>query len=300
MENTMNCFQFKSYLFDWLNRSADQQTFKMLENHLQQCRQCHTLMTHHQVILSLIESQPLSTLPESLKKEPFSTALPRLTSMPFSLSRWQRIPWYVRVLLESGLIVLGVITLVSSTPKLREIYENQIEKNFKNLEDHSPVLEELSLQEKQVTQNQELNEQSSELKAQEDELNGEDESVDSLPSSSGAQLWRFTLKTVTPDELRVEIIKVLGQFQLTTKNTASLGIQVPGGIEFNFLFPSEQIPELKKKLEALTPKSTQNQQDSEHPSGQEAFTWYRVQSKKKLPSGKAQVIIWLSQPHIGG
>ena len=301
MENSINCFQFKSHLSDFLSHSADPKILETLHAHLEQCKPCHTHHHHHQTILSLLENQPTSTLPKSLREAPFSAALPRMTSMPFSVSRWQKIPWYLRVLLECGLIVTGVITLVSSTPKLRELYENHIEKNLKTLEDPTIAFEDLSLQEKEVTQTPEnLTQESMDSGSESTELNGEDESTSSNSNLSGSQLWRFTLKTVSPDELRAEILKVLNKFSPPIKTAGALGVQVPGGIEFNFLLPTDQINDLKKQLHELTQNTTIHQQSIPSGAGSDAFTWYRVHSKKKLPTGKAQVIIWISQPHAGG
>jgi hypothetical protein len=135
-----------------------------------------------------------------------------------------------------------------------------------------------------------------------DELSGEDDSEEKNPRELAnaihvgrSELWRFTLKTVSPDELRPQVIQGLTSVGLSPQSQDLGGTQVPGGIEFDMTVPQKLVPEIKYILEKLAPPS---KVDTSRPrSGKETFTWYKVKSKRKLPEGTSQVVIWLSQPN---
>ena len=299
MENSLNCFQFKKMSVDFFTSDLNDMHTDALRNHFNQCSACQELSAHYQIIQSILKNHPQAALPPTLKAAPFSAALPKLPSGSVSSSRWERSPWYMRILIQTSLIVFCVTALVSSTPKLREIYETQIERNLHDLQETPSLHEDSTLADQKVLMESSYNSNHAELESTEDSLDGEDDFA-STSKSGHSQLWRFTLKTVSPDELRVDILKLLSKFDLTPKSSGLSGIQVPGGIEFNFLLASEQISSLKNELQRLAPPDstfTSTSTGQTQSPGSESFTWYKVHSKKKLPDGKAQVIIWISQPH---
>jgi hypothetical protein len=101
------------------------------------------------------------------------------------------------------------------------------------------------------------------------------------------------LKTVSPDELRPKVIQALIEMNIPNTTVGINGMQVPGGIEFDLVLPQSAVPNIKKALQKLTPHSNDSQDES---SASESFSWYKVKSKRKLPEGKSQVVIWLAQP----
>lgn len=297
MENSLNCFQFKKKSSDLFNSDGDQTHITALHQHAHQCSSCQELISHYRIIQSILKNHPQATLPPTLKSAPFSAVLPKLTSSSISASSWDRSPWYIKIPIQTSLIVIGITALVSSTPKLREVYETQIERNLQDLQETASIHEDLTPADQKTPQVSTHDSDQAELDSTEDPLDGEDDSSSSSKLGH-SQLWRFTLKTVSPDELRLDVLKILSPLNLTPKSSGLSGIQVPGGIEFNFLLASEQISNLKNDLQRLVqPGSNTPQASQPHSISPETFTWYKVHSKKKLPEGKAQVIIWISQPH---
>ena len=293
MENSLTCFEFKKSIPDFLDQRLSYSLQGSTQAHFNACTSCQTLLQHYQIIQATLKNHPQSVMPQELKEKPLSPVIPQLHSEVLHSLHWERSPWYIRLLTQASLIVLSIVTLISSTPKLRELYEVQIEKNLSELKEPSPSRQEISLQDSEHLSESQASPELLESNSNEDDFDGED---DFHPTSKmgASQLWRFTLKTVSPDELRLEVLKVLEKFNVSQKNLRSLGIQVPGGIEFDFLFDAEQIGKLKDELQHIA----QQPSPSSNPTpGTESFTWYKVHSKKKLPEKKSQVIIWISQPH---
>jgi hypothetical protein len=70
------------------------------------------------------------------------------------------------------------------------------------------------------------------------------------------------------------------------------GVNAPGGIQFDLLVPQSAVARLKQELLQLAPPPPDGLADT--PAG-ETFTWYKIKSKRKIPAGKARVVIWISQ-----
>ena len=283
-------------------------------------------------ILEAINNLPQYPLPPSLKEAPLSLKLPRPETFRLSLLRLDRIPWYLRLLIESAGMIVIILTAISFAPKIRNFYEKKMEENLSDFKDDWKDDWELAKEDSgenpeealDSTQKAGVAATSEDLHSQ-DEVAGEDESHGE--SEGGKQnapdksyLWRFTLKTVSPDELRPQVARVLKDLNIPVKAAQSYGVQVPGGIEFDVMVPSETVAELQKALEKLVPPSINvashdssalgsevahadapplsetTQGISGKPFGGDQFTWYRVKSKKPIPAGKSKVVIWLAQP----
>ncbi len=324
----MNCFQWQNHSSDYLDGNMPTHLKQKADDHLKQCRDCRQHYHHYRLILTSITRQPMKTLPASLKKAPLRLAVPRPQSIRIRLSQWERIPWYLRTLLEGVGIVFIILIAISSAPKLRTLYEKNIERSlndFKESLDITPPLAEeidLSVPPSQEKQSADLGSTPS----SEDAVSGEDEAEEAAPSEINApvgksQLWRFTLKSVSLDEIRPQVVKTLKDLGISPHSTGAAkiaeteGLQVPGGIEFNLILPDNQIPGLKNALEKLvthpleqgtlasgassgsTSGAGPGSGPSTGPSGNDNFSWYRVKSKRGLPEGKSQVVIWLAQPN---
>jgi|GEM_PF-4304549 len=111
-------------------------------------------------------------------------------------------------------------------------------------------------------------------------------------STGQSEVWRFHIKTDSPEEVRAEIMGIFKELNMKPTGPRAEGIEAPGGIQIDFLAAQSVVPDLKRKLEhlALTPGSG----DIDLPF-QEAFTWYKSRSKAVIPAGQIRVVIWLSQ-----
>ncbi|NDD91058.1 hypothetical protein EBZ37_03110, partial [bacterium] len=116
---------------------------------------------------------------------------------------------------------------------------------------------------------------------------------------TSSQLWRFNIRTDSPQELRSKIHHTLQKAGALPSSRFIHGIAVPGGIQFDALVPLEKIENLKEELatfanKKITSGNQQAEPEVERPLPSSPFTWFRNRSKRPLPAGSARVIIWLS------
>ncbi len=294
----MNCFEWSNHSSDYLDGTLSKSTQDQADEHLKVCPDCTERLQHYRFIVSSISHQAKSPLPASLQKTPFTILLPHIDRATFHSSPLERIPWYIRTILEAIGIVLAVLLAISSTPKIKALYEKSLEKNLNDFHENLNVTEPIAdlthsnipaLDEKLPTLS---TDPASPLG--ESEISGEGEEEEDKIHVAGSQLWRFTLKTVSPDEVRPQVVQSLTELGVSPQTPGLGGTQVPGGIEFTLILNQSLIPHIKHTLEHLAPHSEGKTAES---PGSENFSWYRVKSKHKLPEGKSQVVIWLSQPH---
>lgn len=294
LEPTMDCFKWQCQFGDYLGGALPPLVTRAADPHLESCKNCLNHSRHYRLIIDSIARQPKLKLPEALKKSPLKRDLPKLHLSRNSLAQWERIPWYIRTLLEGISIVLIVMIGVSYAPKLRSLYEGQIEKNLSDFRESPNLTEPLgenletelpALQAVLSTTGQ---------PGDGDELAGEDEETTDNIHVGKSELWRFSLKTVSPDEIRPQIIKALTEMKIPANTPGLGGVKVPGGIEFDLILPQGHVANIKHALEKLVPKSAEPPNEK---AGTGNFSWYRVKSKHQLPEGMSKVVIWLAQPN---
>lgn len=295
----MNCFEWVSRSSDYLDGTLIGTKKQEADAHLDECSECHQKFQRYRQILSSIAAQPRSSLPISMRKAPFSSVLPRL-DLGLNHSRWQRIPWYIRTPLEATGIVLLTLAGVSIGPQVRTIYEKKIEKNLGDLSqaftDSSPQdapANSSALATQPINSAEDPNKTSDEFSSEGDETGTQDSESEDIKVGN-SDIWRFILRTDSPQDLRPKISAILktlagGEPQISNKIE---GILAPGGIQFDMVLLQSAVPKLKRQLFELAPPTPEGLVDT--PAG-ETFTWYKIKSKQKIPSGKARVVIWISQ-----
>lgn len=290
----MSCFQWQSRVSDYLDGALDSSLKSEAERHAHDCKTCGERLQHYQAILKKLSEQPRLSLPPALKKNLKKTSVPKLELLWLNFGRWDKLPWYLRTCVEGLGIVVLVLIGISSAPRIRTLYEKSIEHSLSDYKDnmnlHAQTGEGEAIPPLEVAAHS-----TQDGHASEDDIAGE---ADSAPVETGhsgrSQLWRFSLKTVSPDELRPLVVKALTELKIPPTAPGLGGIQVPGGIEFDLIVPETIVSELKEVLHKLVAKPGEVRTDSEK---SENFSWYRVHSKQKLPDGKSKVVIWLSQPN---
>lgn len=301
MESLISCFSWQNHTSDYLDHSLPEETKRQLDIHLKQCEDCEKRLEHYRVLLNTISTLPKPTL------SPHSIILKRVSGI--HIPRWDYVPWYIRSLIHGLSIVALVLIGISSVPKIRSIYEKKIEKTLSEFRESAQISEPHDDNNPSIPPTQEHAEDSLNSSERGDEISGEDDSPedteDSLPAGKvgKSQLWRFTLKTVTPDELRPQVVKTLIALGVPSQTPGLAGLQVPGGIEFDLVLPQNFVLNIKQELQKLATKSLikpiSSESNIDHQSEEKEnnhFSWYRVKSRRKLPEGKSQVVIWLSQP----
>lgn len=308
MEQPLDCFKWHSHCSDYLDGTLPDSLKREADEHLVACRDCGERYKHFRLILSSIAGQPRAMMPAAIRKAPLSSAWARagaareLTRWRFwtRLPRWEYVPWYLRTVIEGTGIVLIILVGITSAPKIRTLYEKSVDRNLTDfregtsLEDTAEaVVPPLLTLPVKLTELDPKADPAGAAKS-EDEISGEDDAEEESPKAGRSQLWRFTLKTVSPDELRPLVIKTLTELGIPSETTGLGGMQVPGGIEFDLILPDASVPNIKHSLSKLTPRLSEQSNSAAAP-GPDNFSWYKVKSKRKLPAGSSQVVIWLSQ-----
>lgn len=314
MERKIECFEWQYHAGDYIDGTLESVEKSMGDLHLSQCKECSSRLEHYQWIVSSVERLPKQELPPQIAKTQMAKAFKRFDWSRFKVSRWDRLPWYFRVGVETLGIVIVILVGISSGPKIRNLYEKKIDRNLNDFKENpnspdpnDPLIEEAGLTNAlpgaalgtQVAQNIHTGTDNFT-----DDGENEEEADEGRPSvsediSSGkdlaanTKLWHFSLKSVSPDEIRPLVVSTLLKLGIPTTTEGIQGTLVPGGIEFDFFLTPTLIPTLKTELQKLAPA------DKKAAPGllgmTDSFSWYRMKSKKKIPPGKSQVVIWISQ-----
>ena len=289
------------FCFDWQSRSSDYLDGTLIasqkreaDEHLDLCPACSDRYKHYRLILTSIASQPRSALPVPIRKSPFSVALPRLEARGFR--GWERIPWYLRIPIEGILVISIILLAISAGPRLRSLYERKIERSMDDYNDAGELIAD-SPEGAGITAPL-VRVSTGDSSSTAETFNSEGDSdtdtdTDANVTAAEAQVWRFNFKTDSPREIRPKIVKVLTDLGVPAATPGIGGIEAPGGIQFDLLVSPDIVPNLKKQLEKLAPKTSEGQTD---PTG-ENFTWYKNKNRshQPIPSGRTRVVIWLSQ-----
>lgn len=323
----MNCFEWHNRASDYLDGTLIGAAKREADEHLDSCKECHDRHKHYRLILTSIASQPRSALPVPIRKAPLSSALPRMDLARMGRTRWEQVPWYIRTTVEGTSIVLLILLGISKGPKIRALFERNLEKNL------SEFNETIGSSGDSANDTSSLNLPLSRGNtvaggpagavgpgpagaadgagadsghgAGGDEFASEGNEEDTSAEGSGAgegdegdirvgnsEIWRFNMKTDSPHEIRPKIVQMLTSLNVPTSTPGLGGTEAPGGIQFDLLLPQSVVPALKKQLQKLAPPTPEGLSGS---AVGETFTWYKNKSKHPIPSGQTHVVIWLSQ-----
>jgi len=234
--------------------------------------------------------------------------------------RFADIPWFFRTGIESLVITLLVLFAVAFVPRFQRLYEASVNQRLDTLiasnTDETPLVElktaeapdtEKLKSEVQNDFGEEDRIQSGEdlppLAAEGDSDLDETQATKSDPVNSGAgpsEVWRFSLRTPSPKDVRLKVIEKLKEMGATSETVPGMaGLEAPGGIQFNLVVDRAWLGDIRKFLNSLSQSSdldSRNQARTQNPlSTNEPLRWYRSSSKTYIPPGKTRIIIWLSQ-----
>jgi hypothetical protein len=329
MGSDMTCFDWSNQASSYLDGSLNPGLKKVAEAHLESCKDCRERHQRYRLILDSLGSLPRISAPASIKYEREA----REKGNPTKSTRgWTPYDRFVRPLVKPlrdlsprtwswiSASILGFIAL-TALPKLQALYDARLQKrleavNFAEL----PVtqappqetgetedlgqLDDFSGDEGEEDPSQFANGSSSnttEGGLQRASWEGEwdpskHRTTEQASSVPGAQVWRFILRTDSPQDLRSKVHQVLLKSGVSPQAKMIHGFVAPGGIQFDVLAPARSIPDLRDALEKLSeehsPAADPSSTDNPYPT--QPFTWYRNRSKRPIPSGAARVVIWLS------
>lgn len=316
MANDMNCFDWQSRASSILDSEISAELKTRSEAHLKTCTSCQERLGHFQRIRESLKSLPKVNLPEALKANPTTFTLPKIEIKNRRI-KWDRTPWFVRAGIEGIGIALVVLVVVATVPKIRSVYERSLEMRLsdfrlsdffggKGIDDE---IANLPLARGKTTA---AGAEGGEPAVAQDEFLGEEEGEDDLdtigkPSKAqpdihvgSSEVWRFNLKTDSPHDLRPKVVQLLRGVDLPANLPGIGGIEAPGGIQFDIIAPQEIVAKIKTELQHIAGDSSIRSLESRtvnplNSLSSDAFTWYKVKSRRTIPQGKARVVIWLSQ-----
>jgi hypothetical protein len=304
------CFRWQTRASDILDGSLPSAEKTTAEDHIRDCKSCGERHQHYRLLLSSVSNQPRSMLPVPIRKSPLAATLPRLDMTAVGRSRWESLPWYVRTTAEATGIISLILLAIVAAPKVRNLYDRAMERR---LTEFAELFRRGDLGADEIAQNAiPISSRGKVAGASgadfetEGEEEGEGEEIVEDPKEAvsfetetgekirvgNSEIWRFSLKTDSPSELRPKIVETITSLRVSQETPGLGGIEAPGGIQFDLIVPKGVIPALRSKLQKLAPKAPPELASS--PAGT-TFTWYKNRSKRPIPSGKTRIVIWISQ-----
>lgn len=284
----MECFEVRNQLNDFIDGSIASKSRDPFEKHLDGCKRCENENLRIRALIDTLQKQVRAQMPPELRSAPLAFRVPIWSKIKNFKLFWRELPAPTRLLTEGVLIAAVVILGVQLGPRVRAIYEKNLDEQLEKMiraEDYETADVPLARGKADPDPNA--------TASTEDHENFQDDAEVGSPHSEmhvgKGEIWRFNMKTDSPSLTRSKIMKAFGEIGLAATVEGFSGVEAPGGIQFDLLVPSNAVSDLKTKLEkmAMQPADSDNVSD--------AFTWYKNRSKKPIPSGTTRVVIWLSQ-----
>lgn len=308
----MNCFEWQNRASDYLDQSLSGTQLKDAQVHLASCESCVDRHKHYQEILTSIGSQRRVSLPEAVRKAPFSALLARPDAHSRKY-RWERTPWFIRTSVEGLGVAFIILFVVAMVPRIRTWYEQSVERRLDAFdiaelehEASDPGKDAAPLVRGKLADSGALPADGEEAE-EGDDFSEDVEPEDTRESERQAaangkavrvgnsEIWRFHLKTDSPRELRAKVVALLMEQNLPANTPGIGGIEAPGGIHFDLVVPQSMVANLKLQLQKIAGAPAPSLASRSDAPLKDPFTWYKNKSRRKIPAGKSRVVIWLSQ-----
>lgn len=212
------------------------------------------------------------------------------------LQRFQNLPFLVRFATETTAIILGLIAILWAVPAIRNSYENSIQKRINDYLIENSLVDSPAPSGTQKTGRApdpaalEANEVIDEATTK---SSSNEASSRKQPKVNEGEVWRFSFTGSATSEVEGGIIEIISK-RSTDKQKP---LTVPGGIQFDFLLPVDQVIPLKTELEQKVAE-IQSKADStkQSPMSLANLSWYKKKtiSTRKIPANHVQVVIWIS------
>lgn len=302
----MNCFHWQSNLSDYLDGLLIGSQKNEIDRHLETCESCAERYQHYRTLQQIIGQMERWPMPVTLQKSPLERPITKgQSNQPSSIQEWWiRRPWYVKFFLEGVAVVLVAFTIVKTAQQLIAWQEKSIDDQLGKIESQPQDKTSTNLPPgfaknaatttARTSSASDADESDTDSVAPLDDYAEDDEGAGDNVEVGRSEVWRFYLKTDSPSDVRSQVVTVLKQLNLFDQTPNTLGMEAPGGIQFDVIADANDVATLKHAIEKLNPRQGDGDSLGSSPLSQ-PFTWYKKKSREPLPSGKARVIIWLSQ-----
>lgn len=205
------------------------------------------------------------------------------------------LPTGFRFFAETGLVLGALVFLMWLIPEIRNRYEKSIQRRINDYLIESTISDAPAPEGTSKTPRivQPIPEEAP-LAAEAEPTPGKSESSTKRPLKVNAgETWRFSFTgSATQDILNglSSVMKRMGKEEPKS-------VTVPGGIQFDFYLPAQDLSQLKLNLEEMTfqlqRRLSQGPDDSMSAIN---MSWYkkRGMTGRKIPNGQVEVVIWVS------
>ncbi|MGE0616423.1 MAG: anti-sigma factor [Bacteriovoracia bacterium] len=306
----MNCGEWNRHFSDYLDGVLPEALQSETDAHLKTCQKCTSEMKQFRTLAEVLANKA----PQSAH---LTVAGPAVTAP----KRWERAPWFIRSGVEGMGVAVMVLAVVLALPRLRGFYENNLEKRLSAF-DMADIVSDQSVpnQKKSAaapdggdplsaaippdcTSNSvecmiplaatETPAVADAAETLEEEAPPEEEPTPEPVNITvgNSEIWRFEIKTESPQEIKPWLIQTLSEVAEATDPLTPN--EVPGGIQFDVLIKKESVLRLKGLLETKV-KPTPG---TPVVAGvlKNSLTWFNKRAPQGVPTGKTRVVVWVSQ-----
>jgi hypothetical protein len=207
------------------------------------------------------------------------------------LRRFQRLPLVFRFMIESGSVLLALLALMWLIPEIRNRYENSIQKRINDYLIESSLVDSPPPSGSNAQAPLPVQDAASETEDETVVTKSSSDEVTSRkqPKVNAGETWRFSFTGTATSEIENAALSVIDKLNLD----AAKPVTVPGGIQFDFIAPVDQVILLKTGLEQ---KTVEIQQKSSANASSANFSWYKKHNMgtRTIPGNHVQIIIWIS------
>ncbi len=210
------------------------------------------------------------------------------------ISTFQSLPLAARFLLETVFVLSLLLGLLWVIPEVRNRYESSIQSRINEyliesaLVD-SPAPEGTSKEPKTPILGEQMDSQVEPVT----KSSSDAPSQKRQPKVNAGETWRFSFTGSATSEIEERILGILEQMGLEGQKP----LNVPGGIQLDFMLESSRLLDLKIKLEdAITQIQRKATSAQTSTIAYANMSWYKrlMQGNRKVPAGHVQVIVWIS------
>jgi hypothetical protein len=211
------------------------------------------------------------------------------------VDRFKTLPLFARFLTETGLVLSALIFLMWLIPEIRNRYETSIQRRINDYLIESTITDAPAPEGTSKTPRviQPLPEETARAEAAEPVAPKAEASNKRPLKVNAGETWRFSFTGASTQE----ILNGLGTVLSKMGKDSPKSVTVPGGIQFDFYVPVQELAVLKINLEEMTGQLQRRLSGGpDDPQSSVNMSWYKKRGMqgRKIPNGQVEVVIWVS------
>lgn len=211
------------------------------------------------------------------------------------LTSFQALPMGIRFLIETSFILVFLLLLLWFIPEIRNRYETSIQTRINEYLVESALLDSPAPDGTSKSPKAPLAQDSAGLDTDEGitKSSSETPAQKRQPKVNEGETWRFSFTGSATNEMEAAILETLHQLKASEQKP----LNVPGGIQFDFILETGKLLGLKEKLESTVSELQRRSLVAQTtPLAYANLSWYKKKNMgtRKIPPGHVQVIVWIS------